>query len=141
MGLFDNPGEILGNPQGPYLQHAPALQHQVPLLDYSSAQKMARPSGARGSGGRSQDAGTHGATLNALAGSYGQAAGQQSMIPLQLYGQQANEMLGYYDIANQLQGQQITGQNYILDQILPGIQQGLGGMFGSLTSGLGNIKI
>ena len=139
MGLFDDPGAILGNPQGPFMQFAPSVVQQIPVLDYSSAAKATRPSGARRSGGRSQDAGTHQLASSALAGSQGQAASQRAMAPLQLYGQQADMGLEWADLANQQQGLQIGAVNAFMQPFLGSVLSGLGNIM--QPPNIGNIKI
>ena len=139
MGLFDDPGAILGNPQGPFMQFAPSAVQQIPVLDYSSAAKGVRPSGARNTGGRSQDAGTHQLASSALAGSQGQAASQRAMAPLQLYGQQADLGLEWGDLANQQQSMQIGAMNAFLQPFLGSVLSGLSDVV--QPPNMGNIKI
>jgi len=125
MGLFDDPGAILGNPQGPFMQFAPSAVQQIPVFDYSTALKGVRPSGARNTGGRSQDAGTHALASGALAQSQAQAASQRAMTPLQLFGQQADMGLEWADLANQQQGLQIGAINAFTGPMLGGVLSGL----------------
>ena len=131
------PGALLGNLQGPYMQHAPAMMHQVPTLDYQSALKGVRP---RGGTGRSQDAGTHAGALGALGASQAQNAAQRTMIPMSLYGQQAGEILDWGNLFNQEQGLRIQGANQFVGPLLGGISGGIGNVLGGLGN-LGNIQI